>query len=171
MALSKRYCGILLGQLLVLTAGASPVTFFFTGQVNSEAINGCGALVNCGVVFGSYTFDSAAPDQNADPTAGLYAATNIAFSIDGVSFFSAPSGVINVANFAQVDQYGILGSGTATNGSTALISILLSDNTATAFSSDALPQTPGALLPLFPGTFQLNAADDTFQLLGSITSI
>jgi hypothetical protein len=162
----------LFGSLIfALSASAAPVTFFFTGQVNSEAINGCGVLVNCGVVFGSYTFDSAAPDQNADPTAGLYAATNITFSIDGVSFFSASTGVINVANFAQVDQYGILASGTATNGSTALLSILLSDNTATAFSSDASPQTPGALLPLLPGTFQLNAADDTFQLLGSITNI
>src|SRR5580704_12858805 len=108
MAHSKRPLSLFGSLLFALSASGAPVTFFFTGQVNSEAINGCGALVNCGVVFGSYTFDSTAPDQNADPTAGLYAATNITFSIDGVSFFSAPSGVINVANFAQVDQYGIL---------------------------------------------------------------
>jgi len=167
----RPYCIILLGQFLGLTAGAAPVTFFFTGQVNSEAINGCGALVNCGVVFGSYTFDSAAPDQNPNPTTGLYAATNIAFSIDGASFFSSPTGVINVANFTQVDQYGVLATGTASNASTATLSILLADPTATAFSSDALPQNSAALTKLLPGTFQLNAADDTFQLLGSIDSV
>src|SRR5271165_5066372 len=165
------YCIILLGQFLGLTAGAAPVTFFFTGQVNSEAINGCGALVNCGVVFGSYTFDSAAPDQNPNPNAGLYAAANITFSIDGTSFLSSPAGVINVANFPLVDQYGVLATGTASNASTATLSILLADPTATAFNSDALPQNPAALAPLLPGTFQLNAADDTFQLLGSIGSI
>jgi hypothetical protein len=171
MLLCKPYCIILLGELLAVTAGATPVTFFFTGQVNSEAINGCGALVNCGVVFGSYTFDSAAPDQNPNPTTGLYAATNITFSIDATSFFTSPDGVINVADFSLVDQYGVLATGTASNASTATLSILLADPTATAFGSDALPQNPTALNPLLPGTFQLNAADDTFQLLGSITSI
>jgi len=171
MRLRKPCCIILLGGLLTLTAGATPVTFFFTGQVNSEAINGCGALVNCGVVFGSYTFDSATPDQNPNPTTGLYAATNITFSIDGASFFTSPTGVINVANFSLVDQYGVLATGTATNASTATLSILLADPTATAFTSDALPQSPTALSSLLPGTFQLNAADDTFQLLGAISSI
>ncbi len=52
---------------------------------------GCGGLVNCGVVTGSYTFDSAAPDFNPDPAAGVYFATGITFSIDGVLFFSSLS--------------------------------------------------------------------------------
>jgi len=171
MGASKRCWSVLACQLLAVSAGASPVTFFFTGQVNSEAINGCGAVVNCGVVFGSYTFDSATPDLNPDPITGLYAATNITFSIDGVSFFSSPSGVINVANFSPPDQYGLLASGTASNSSLATLSILLADPTGAAFSSDALPLNPAALTSLLPGTFQLNAADDTFQLLGSIDYI
>jgi len=171
MAAAKFCWSIPICLLLALSAGASPVTFFFTGQVNSEAINGCGALVNCGIVFGSYTFDSATPDLNPDPITGRYATTNITFSIDGVSFFSSPSGVINVANFSPPDQYGVLASGTASNSSSATLSILLTDPTGAAFSSDALPQNPVALTSFLPGTFQLNAADDTFQLLGSIDSI
>ena len=159
-----------LSLLVAVSAYAVPVTFTFTGHVNSEAINGCGVVVNCGVVTGSYTFDSATPDLNPDPTTGLYAATNITFSIDGVPFFSSPTGVINVANFAGVDQYGLLATGVAANLSPATLSILLTDPTGTAFSSDALPQNPAALTPLLPGTFQLNAADDTFQLEGSIDS-
>ena len=164
----------LLGCLLALfaiPAFAGPITFKFTGQVTDDAINGCGGLVNCGAVTGSYTFDSAASDGNPDPTAGLYAAINISFSIDGVSFFASPSGSIVVANFPAVDQYGVLATGTAANLSTANLSILLSDNPATAFSSDALPLTASALTSLLPGTFQLNAQDDSFQLLGTIDSV
>src|SRR5439155_902583 len=66
---------------------------------------------------------------------------------------------------------GLLSTGVTTNRSEATLSILLTDPTATAFSSDALPLTASALTPLLPGTFQLNAADDTFQLLGTIESV
>ena len=173
MAMSK-LCSIVLAGLLPLfaiPAHAGPIGFTFHGQVTDDAINGCGGLVNCGAVTGSYTVDSAAADGNPDPTAGLYAATSIAFSIDGVLFFSSASGVINVANFSLVDQYGLLATGIATNLSAADLSILLTDPTAAAFSSDALPLTASALAPLLPGTFQLNAADDTFQLLGTIDSV
>ena len=173
MAMSK-LCSIVLAGLLPLfaiPANADLIAFTFTGQVTDDAINGCGGLVNCGAVTGSYTFDSAAPDGNPDPTAGLYAATSITFSIDGVLFFSNASGVINVANFSLVDQYGLLATGIATNLSAADLSILLTDPTAAAFSSDALPLTASALAPLLPGTFQLNAADDTFQLLGTIDRV
>jgi hypothetical protein len=173
MAMAKAYVIGFAGLLLLLPfpVHAAPATFFFTGHVNSEAINGCGVLVNCGVVTGTYTFDSAAPDQNPDPTEGLYVVTGITFSIDGVPFFSSATGFINVANFPAVDQYGLLATGIAANGSPATLSILLTDPTATAFSSDALPQSPSVLVKLLPGTFQLNAADDTFQLLGTIDTV
>ena len=162
--------GVLL-LFIAIPAFATPVTFFFTGRVVSDAINGCGGLVNCGVVTGTYTFDTATPDLNPDPTEGLYAVTNVTFSIDGVPFFSSAAGFINVANFPGVDQYGLLAMGIAANGSPATLSILLTDPTGTAFSSDALPSNPTVLTPLLPGTFQLNAADDTFQLAGSIDSV
>jgi hypothetical protein len=153
-----------------ISGWAVPVTLTLTGQVTDDAINGCGGLVNCGAVTITYTFDSAAPDLNADPTVGLFTATAITFSIDGVPFFSSPTGVINVANFAGVDQYGLLASGTADNLSAATLSVLLSDTSAAAFSSDALPQNASALALLLPGTLQLNADDDSFQLLGTIDS-
>ena len=89
--------------------------FSFTGLVTGDAINGCGVLVNCGAVTGSYTFDSAAPDLNPDPAAGIYSATGVTFSIDGALFFSGLTGVINVANFSTVDQYGLLATSTAAN--------------------------------------------------------
>jgi hypothetical protein len=173
MAILRLCSGVVVGllALLAIPAYAAPIAFTFHGRVTDDAINGCGGLVNCGAVTGSYTFDSAAADGNPDPAAGLYAATSITFSIDGVLFFSSASGVINVANFPAVDQYGLLATGIATNLSGADLSILLTDPTATAFSSDALPLNASALAPLLPGTFQLNAADDTFQLLGTIDSV
>ena len=153
-------------------AGATTIQFNFTGNVTDDAINGCGGVVACGAVTGSYVFDNAAPDGNAAVDIGLYAATSITLSIDGSLFFSAANGVINVANFSAVDQYGLLAlGGIASNGSAADLSVLLQDFTGTAFSTDALPLTPSALALLLPGGFTLNASDDSFQLLGLITSI
>jgi len=172
MKVSKLYSIALAGLLLLFAIPANAdIVFTYRGQVTDDAINGCGGLVTCGVVTGSYTFDSAAADLNPDPAAGLYPATAITFSIDGVLFFSSASGFINVTNFLTVDQYGLLATGIAANLSPATLSILLTDPTAMAFSSDALPQNPSSLAPLLPGTFQLNAADDTFQLLGTIDSV
>src|SRR2546425_9765345 len=101
MTVSNLGSSILAGLLLLsaIPAHAGPVVFTFTGLVTADAINGCGVLVNCGVVTGSYTFDSAAPDLNAASTTGLYAATGFTFSIDAGLFFSSASGFINVANF------------------------------------------------------------------------
>jgi hypothetical protein len=115
MAMSK-LCSIVLAGLLPLfaiPAFGGPIGFTFTGQVTDDAINGSGGLVNCGVVTGSYTFDSAAVDGNPASTAGLYAAISITFSIDNVLFFSSTSGVVNAANFPAVDQYGRLATGIA----------------------------------------------------------
>jgi hypothetical protein len=173
MAVSK-FCSSLLVGLLPLfatVASAGPVGFTFTGHVTDDAINGCGGVVNCGVVTGSYAFDSAALDGNPDPAVGLYAASSITLSIDGVLFFSSASGFINVVNFPAVDQYGVLATGVASNLSMADLSILLADPTAAAFSSDTLPLSGASLALLLPGTFQLNAADDSFQLLGTIDSV
>jgi len=169
----KLWVSPLAGLLLLsaITAHAGPITFTFTGSVTADAINGCGVVVNCGAVTGSYTFDSAAADLNPSLNAGLYAAAGITFSIDATPFFSSPDGSINVANFAAVDQYGVLATGTASNLSIAVFSFLLTDPTAAAFNSDALPLNASALTPMLPGAFQLNAADDTFQLLGTIDNI
>ena len=114
MTVSKLGSSILAGLLLLcaVPAHAGPVMFTFTGLVTGDAINGCGVLVNCGAVTGSYTFDSAAPDLNPASTTGLYAATGFTFLIDGGLFFSSASGFINVANFLTVDQYGLLATGT-----------------------------------------------------------
>src|SRR5436190_12791919 len=173
MTVPKLGSNILAGLLLLsaVPAHGSPIMFTFTGLVTGDAINGCGGLVNCGAVTGSYNFDSAAPDLKPALTTGLYVATGITFSIDGGLFFSSASGFINVADFSTVDQYGLLATGTAAILSTADLSILLTDPTAAAFNSDALPQNPNALALMLPGTFQLNAADDTFQLFGTINSV
>lgn len=158
--------------LLATSTAATPIQFDFTGAVTDDAINGCGVVVACGVVTGSYIFDSGAVDANGSGDSGRYDATNINFYIDGALFFSAANGVINVANFTLVDQYGVLAlAGTTSVGSAADLSILLQDFTHLAFGSDALPLTPGALGALLPGSFTLNASFDEFQLLGSITSI
>lgn len=147
------------------------VQFGFQGSVTDDAINGCGVVVACGTVSGTYSFDSTAADGNSSSSVGLYSHVGIDFAIDGTSFFSASGGVINVENGAAEDFYGVLSTGAAGNGSTAELSISLRDLTALAFGSDALILSPAALLPLLPGGFTLNATDDTFQLLGTITSI
>lgn len=160
------------GLAICATANASLVGFSFAGKVTDDAIDGCGNVVACGAVTGSYSFDSTAGDGNPASDAGLYAASAITFSIDGTVFFSAANGVINVANFALVDQYGLLAlGGNAANGSTADLSVLLQDISALAFGTDALPLTPSALTNLLPGGFTLFALDDSFQLQGSIDSI
>lgn len=157
---------------LASVASAATIQFNFAGVVTDDAINGCGGVVACGAVSGSYVFDSAALDGNSAADTGLYAATSITFAIDGTPFFTAASGVINVANFGVVDQYGLLAlGGSAGNGSTADLSMLLQDFTHTAFSSDALPLSPATLAALLPGSFTLDATDSSFQLLGSITAI
>lgn len=169
----KSIVGILAATALCASASvnAAPIRFEFAGFVTDDAINGCGALVDCGAVSGSFEFDSAAADLNPTAGTGLYAAGTITFAIDGTSFFSASTGLINVVNGPPVDQYGLLAlGGSATNGSDADLSILLEDFTLAALSSDALPLTPAALSPMIGG-FTLNATDDTFQLLGEITSI
>lgn len=156
--------------LIASAANAELIQFSFRGQVTDEAINGCDVVVACGAVTGSYSFDSAAADGNADGDTGLYAASAISFYIDGTEFFSATDGVINVANFTAVDQYGVLATGIANNVS-AVLSILLEDSSASAFGSDALPLTASALASLLPGRFTLFANDDSFQLQGTIDSV
>jgi hypothetical protein len=151
-----------------LVASAATVTFNLTGSITDEAISGCGAIVNCGTLSVSYTFDSVAPDQNADPATGLYAVTALTISIDGIPFFSSADAVINIANFGLADQYGVLAFGPTVDFGDATLSVLFSDPTATAFNSDALPLEAIALTPLYPGSFQLNASDDAFQLLGTL---
>jgi hypothetical protein len=161
--------------LIASAANAELIQFSFRGQVTDDAINGCGAVVPCGAVTGSYSFDSAAADGNADGDTGLYAASAISFSIDGTEFFSAANGVINVANFTEVDQYGVLATGIANNvianNVSAVLSILLEDANASAFGSDALPLTASVLASLLPSRFTLFANDDSFQLQGTIDSV
>lgn len=157
--------------LLGTIAHAAPVQFDFVGVVTDDAINGCGGLVACGTVTGSYVFDSTALDANGAASAGLFDAGAVAFAIDGTPFFLAASSKINVGDGAT-DFYGVLAEGgMAANGSIADLSMLLWDSDGSTFGSDALPLLPGALAPMLPGGFTLSAVDDTFQLMGTITSI
>lgn len=152
-------------------AVAAPIRFDFSGIVNDDAINGCGGLVACGTVSGSFVFDSAAADLNPAAGIGLYAAGPVTFAIDGSAFFDASSGLINVVDLPPVDQYGLLAlGGAAANGSLADLSLLLEDATGAALGSDALPLTAASLASMVGG-FTLFALDDAFQLMGSITSI
>ena len=172
----KTLCRALAAATLLAAAAAdaAPIQFSFSGAVTDDAINGCGSLVACGTVTGSFSFDSLAADGNAIANLGLYVASAISFSIDGTEFFSAMNGVINVANDIPQDQYGLFATGTA-GATDAELSILLEDSTGFAFGTDALPLSPAALAGLLPGGFTLFGADsdgnDIFQLQGSIDSI
>ena len=169
-------CLVAASLLASASTGAVPVRFDWVGSVTDEAINGCGVVVACAAASGSFVFDSLAVDGNPAGDTGLYAATDVRVSIDGMSFFSGAGGSINVANWPSVDQYGIFApAGLAVDGSTADLSVFFEDATHLVLTSDALPLTSGFLAAMLPGTFTLYGVDaagaDTFQLMGTIDGL
>jgi hypothetical protein len=126
---------------------------------------------------GSYTFESTASDLvPADTSTGSYDSSGPAYGIavdfdGGVATASVVGGLnIGIANeFAgSIDQY--LVSGVADSVELALF---LEDFTATAFSSDALPQQPPALADFAFRQFRWFDTDtnDPREILGTIDSL
>jgi hypothetical protein len=146
--------------LLAGVASSAPITFNFTGSITSVPIDNVFGDVGFGTVLsGSFTFDSATADgAPADPTTGSYSHVGAPylFTVDiGGHVFTADQ-FFNVAVLnAFVDQYSAFGL--AQNLS---LEILLQDNTATVFNSDALPTAAPPLSSFTFGTFRLTATFD-----------
>jgi len=148
---SRRIAGhttLTLGALVTafaLTAAptqAAPITFTYEGAVSSTS---------GGVLFDAflgqtatleYSFDDATPDTNGSATAGSYALTSASLTIGSNVYTSI--GNLSVTNGAS-DSYSFsLGSSSGPDiGALSPASIFLNmtDITATALSSDALPTT------------------------------
>ena len=146
------------------SATSAPITFGFTGSVTDDpfGLSSFGAPIS-----GNYTFDSAAADAIADPASASYTSTGAAFgfsaTVDGTPY--AVSGNLNIGILnAFVDQYLV----TAVDGALSL-ALFLQDDTATAFSSDALPLVPPPIADFAFRQFRLFGSDVEF--LGTVDTL
>jgi hypothetical protein len=131
---------------------ADLITYAFSGTVNFVQFdNGNPSQFTGGSTFsGTFTFNSLAIDASASPTLGIYnnsvVSSNI--TIGSFSFSTTDPGFITIQNGA-IDLYrvNVFGDGQF-NGPTVLgldmdsFSLGMTDTSGTAFSSDALPQSP-----------------------------
>lgn len=149
------------------TVLAALVTVSFGGVVDTDPFG-----LGHATFTGSYTFDSAAPDNSPAATTGSYdsvgAPYGIAVAFDGGARLVSVSGALNVGianNFAgPVDQYTVTGfDGVTTLG------LFLEDNSASVFASDALPAMP-PLLAAFSFA-QLRWFDPGAEILGRIETL
>lgn len=132
--------------------GAAPVTFTFQGAVTQVSVDPTGPLAGLigpgSPILAYLNFDTAAPDADASPQLGSYTFSGFPF---GVAPIVGPVVflVMHAVNISVVD--GVAGVGPdlysvfAWEGSAGglgdyfSLSLLLEDDTGSAFSSDALP--------------------------------
>lgn len=144
----------LCGMLALAAAGmvqAAPVTYYFGGQLSWVDPNLSPTLAIGDGFSGSFTYESTTADYfPGDPNHGMYVpGPAFAVTVNGLPFsiVGGGSGSVAVRNdyFGGYDQF-IVGSGDSTttgpniNGyAPSVFSLILQDNTSSAFSSDALP--------------------------------
>lgn len=161
-------------------AYSGPITFQFTGSVNS-VFSDPGDPFNGGIGFGTpfsgtYTFD-VTPNLIGGTTSGSYqisgAPYGLTVNIGGFSFSNYGSLAINTLN-SSTDQYGVLACEASCN-SGLVIELAFQDSTGTAFAGNALPLTP----PITTG-FQINSftlTHDSYlsayqlEINGNVTSL
>ncbi len=156
------WAGLAFLLLSPLTASAQEITFNFTAvitRVFDSLSSGPFALGQ--TVSGSYTFDSAAGDQDPSPVVGLYRnVIRFEFSVPAANYHAigvagSSPGFIEVLNnedgvrdryVVSVENPGQNVTGPDVAGHTLNhISIVLRDRTTVAVSSDALPLVPPEL--------------------------
>lgn len=146
--------------LLVLfrPAGATPITFQFSGHVTQVPLDEMFGDIAAGdLMHASLHFDTSASDLiPGDPATGSYsfsAPFGIDFTIDSHVFSASGSLNIGVVN-SFVDQFTVLGTSAAGDLS---LELFLQDNTGNAFSSDQLPLTMPTLADFLQRDFHLDA--------------
>jgi hypothetical protein len=158
--------------LLASVANAAPITFQFTGIVDSTIAFYDPAFIDdpSGATFtGIYTFDDNATDTVAGSSSGGYVGSGVTLSVTNQSF-SFASVNIGVNNFVGLDQYLVSFADAIT-----FLSIRLEDAQAGAFSTDALPLLPPALAPFETRFMTFQLSDPGFNALvdfnGTITAL
>lgn len=153
-----------------LPAQASPITYSFTGVVDSDdAGRGWQSFK------GSFTFDSNAGDGIADPSTAAYAHTGapwgMSVSFDGASAVNLFS-VFNLLVSNNLGGSDALGALAQDDGSGQSLSLTLFDFSQTVFASDALPLPGGGLNWASFGwsSFSYEVRDESF-LQGHLTGL
>jgi hypothetical protein len=149
---------------ITLPAAALPVTYSFTGTVQSDDANrGYGSFA------GSFNFDTATADGIADASTGAYAhgaGYGMSITWDGAFTLSLQGdlSVLTTNDLGGADQLGVL----ARMGDDTF-SLSLWDFTQTLLSSDALPAQALTLAGFGWNTLSWQSVDG--ELLGSLTSL
>ena len=133
---------------------ADPITFLFTGNVTSVAGVLSGTFNTTQTLSGSYTFDSTLADQlPADPILGMYGpltAMDVTIGSYPAKHSLGGAGVDDAndsvgADGVKADSYHFFGMMSGPSVADLPVQFFradLQDNTARAFSSDALPLIP-----------------------------
>jgi len=170
---------LLLGTALSGPVSASPITFAFTGNVNSVSAPLSGTFNTSQTLSGFYTFESTTPDTvPLDPTLGSYTGALTALSFTVGSYTGTgpalPGGTIVVENnrvfvFEPLprDSYtvgaGFVGPDVARLSPLFVSVVSVFDPTGTALNSDSLPTTPPNLSAFTQGLgFALIFGDPDF---------
>lgn len=161
----------LVGIAAACAAHAAPVTFSFAGTVTDDPF-GLGLTS----FTGWYAFESTAADGAPAASTGSYDSSGPGFGIavdfDGGTATASVSGSLNIGianDFAgPVDQYTVTGL-----AGMVQLGLFLEDDSATAFSSDALPQVPPALAGFGFRQFRWFDTDtsDPREILGTVDSL
>jgi hypothetical protein len=174
-------CGLTVALVLgawAPAARAATLTFGYAGVIDSVGDGadddsfGFTSVVEPGTAFtGTFTFDPAAADSIAAPSAGAYAASVLTLSLAGQTF-TFPAGVA----IATTNGFSSLGPGdeylVGASDASATLSLRFTDLAGTLFDSDALPTVPFPLDGLVTFLFlQASTASDTLDVNGSISSL
>ncbi len=140
-------------SLVGASALADPVTWNIAGtvtQVNFDPIDPTGGRLPVGAPLYTYlNFDTATPDAVADPHVGSYSLSGFPYGMAAV-VGSVVMPVMHTINIAIVDgvgggpdQYSVFASEGLPDGASDYFSfsMLLQDDSGTAFDGDALPAT------------------------------
>ena len=184
---------LLLGTALSGPVSASPITFAFTGNVNSVSAPLSGTFNTSQTLSGFYTFESTTPDTvPLDATLGFYtgALTALSFTVGsytgtGPTLSGSAIAVENdrVMVFQPIprDSYTagaeFVGQDIAGLSPLFVIVVGLVDPTGTALNSDSLPTTPPNLSAFTQGSgfvliFGIPAfPENEEQVVGTLTSL
>lgn len=144
-------------------AAAAPVTFAFSGTIDSVASFDAAFIDDpSGAMFtGQFTFDSAAPDGALDPDTGAYTGAAILLELTNQSFNYSPVSIGVANDFAGLDQYLVGYS----DFSTTNLSLRLEDLDQAVFANDDLPISPPSLAAFESRFFFFQLFDPDFNLL------
>ena len=186
---TRRFWAIVVASLAIVAgygrdAGADLITFKFTGSVTAVGSALTGTFNTTQTISGSYGFDSATPDVAfADPTVGIYggALKALTFTVGGYTgTFAGGANTIFVDNSGGISSYQFITpfSGASVGGlPPGVFSLLLRDNTGTAFNSDLLPTTPPDLSDFGISEFVFSFGQSCIEppqvcsVSGSVTSL